>query len=328
VLRAKNARGEAFNVGMKLQTLVPIAFKQSTSNQTLPWYLRHQLYPYSGKVQQSIGTQFSTNDIRYKQDAEFLPEVIVNSNKIIRGSQNLNGLGRADLIIGTKELERMGKKSLLQVLQEKIKGFSEDPNVSRMQNVNINRLSVDPNPDRFLNANEFYRINQATVYFVIDGQPFERYFNGIPPVRNFLEYCLADNIKGVELMTTLGYTANYTMANGGYPSATADIAFIEITTQSGLGPFFKENPGFYHFKPLPYYWPKEYYRPRFKVSENRYNTDRYSTIHWQPNLMPDAQGKASFHFFSASRPGTYTIIVQGTDSNGGIGVLRKVIKIQ
>jgi hypothetical protein len=328
VLRAQNARGDAFNVGIELQTFVPAAFKQSATIKRLPWYLRHQSFPYTGEVQQTISTQFTNNDIRYKQGAEFLPEVIVSSNKIIRGSQNLNGLGRADFIIGTKELEKMGKKTLLQVLQEKIKGFREDPNVSRIQTQNANRMTIDPNMDRFLNANEFYRINQAIVHFVIDGQPFERYFNGLPPIKNFLEYCLADNIKGVELMTSLGYTTNYSLFSGGYPSATADIVYIEITTQSGLGPFFKENPGFYHFKPLPYYWPKDYYRPRFKVSENTYNTDRYATIHWQPNLIPDARGKASIQFFSASRPGTYTIYVQGSDFNGRLGVLRKKIKIQ
>jgi uncharacterized protein YfaS (alpha-2-macroglobulin family) len=43
------------------------------------------------------------------------------------------------------------------------------------------------------------------------------------------------------------------------------------------------------------------------------------TIHWEPNLITDKNGKASLSFFAADKPGSYTVIIEGTDMNGNFG---------
>lgn len=302
VLQARNARGRIFNVGIAINTSVLPPIKRNQYPKALPWYLHDQSLPYSADIQKTIAVQLVTNDFRYTQGDDFLPDVVVSSKRVIRGSQNLNGPGEADLIIGMQELDKMGKKTLLQVLKEKIKGFREDITMR-------------------------FRINRASILFVVDGQPLSRFYLA-HELRSFLEYCTAENIKGIELMTSMRYTAKYSIATGGFPSATDDIAYIEITTHAGLGPFFKETPGFYLHKPLPYYWPKDYYRPRFIVKEGSYNIDRYVTIYWLPNLMIGDNGISEIQFYSGSRSGTYTLIVQGTDYNGRLGIIRKVIRIK
>lgn len=54
--------------------------------------------------------------------------------------------------------------------------------------------------------------------------------------------------------------------------------------------------------------------------------DTRSTIYWNPMLMTDADGKATFEYFNADQKGYYRIVVEGTDNNGQIG--RKVIRYQ
>jgi hypothetical protein len=56
-------------------------------------------------------------------------------------------------------------------------------------------------------------------------------------------------------------------------------------------------------------------------------TDLRSTIHWEPNLITDENGKATVSFFSADKPADYTVIMEGTDLEGNIGYGRQKIKV-
>ena len=56
-------------------------------------------------------------------------------------------------------------------------------------------------------------------------------------------------------------------------------------------------------------------------------TDLRSTIHWEPNVITDKDGKATVSFFSADKPADYTVIMEGTDLNGSLGYQRKKLKV-
>jgi uncharacterized protein YfaS (alpha-2-macroglobulin family) len=56
-------------------------------------------------------------------------------------------------------------------------------------------------------------------------------------------------------------------------------------------------------------------------------TDLRSTIHWEPNLVTDANGKATVSFFTADKLTNYAIIMEGTDLDGGIGYSRQNISV-
>ena len=47
--------------------------------------------------------------------------------------------------------------------------------------------------------------------------------------------------------------------------------------------------------------------------------DTRSTIHWEPNVVTDVNGKAVVSFYSSDRAGTYTVRVEGSDMSGNIG---------
>ena len=47
--------------------------------------------------------------------------------------------------------------------------------------------------------------------------------------------------------------------------------------------------------------------------------DARSTIYWDPDIITDKDGKASFEFYNADTKGTYRVVIEGIDDNGNIG---------
>ncbi|MCO5945870.1 hypothetical protein [Mucilaginibacter flavidus] len=52
--------------------------------------------------------------------------------------------------------------------------------------------------------------------------------------------------------------------------------------------------------------------------------DLRSTIYWNPNIITDKDGKASFEYFNADGKGTYRVVVEGIDADGNLG--RQVLR--
>ena len=172
--------------------------------------------------------------------------------------------------------------------------------------------------------NETYRINSNDVQFVIDGIPLRRFGN----VRETLEYLMATDIKGIEVMNSRRYSSSYSntfLSINEQMNTTMrrENSFIEVTTFSGNGIFMKKVPGVAIYKALPLTWPVNFYAPRYTVKEGSERLpDRRSTIFWQPNLVTNAKGIAETSFYAAARAATYTVILQGSDMNGNIGFRR------
>jgi 5-hydroxyisourate hydrolase-like protein (transthyretin family) len=103
--------------------------------------------------------------------------------------------------------------------------------------------------------------------------------------------------------------------------------FLDITTRSGKGPFIAPTPGRYIYRPLPLYFPKEFYSPKYTVSKSSQNADLRSTIFWDANVVTDENGKASIWFYTADKPGSYTIKMEGTDLFGRFGFKKDTIKV-
>jgi hypothetical protein len=94
--------------------------------------------------------------------------------------------------------------------------------------------------------------------------------------------------------------------------------FITVTTRSGNSYYTRTSPNVMAYRPVPYCLPRQFYRPRYTVNNTAPTVPR-PTIHWEPNLITDKNGKAVLSFFAADKPGTYTVIIEGTDMNGNFG---------
>lgn len=65
--------------------------------------------------------------------------------------------------------------------------------------------------------------------------------------------------------------------------------------------------------------PVEFYSPQYNIKEAMpKGQDLRKTIYWKPDLETNENGEANISFYSADLPTTYTVVVEGVDSDGNI----------
>ena len=96
---------------------------------------------------------------------------------------------------------------------------------------------------------------------------------------------------------------------------------IAIHTRSGKGAERTSVKKSYYSKsimPLGFQKPAEYYAPKYDHPEQNTKPDMRTTIHWQPNVTTNENGTASFSFYTADAPATYTVVIEGITDDGKI----------
>jgi len=72
---------------------------------------------------------------------------------------------------------------------------------------------------------------------------------------------------------------------------------------------------------------KEFYMPKYEVNkQSSLGADLRNTIYWNPKVITDKNGVASFSFFNSDARGSYRVIIEGLDAEGDLG--RQVMHIQ
>ena len=344
VLKAVNKHGKSFNVGIRTDDIQPPVFTKPLQPTITPWYVNSD----------STLLNYTKSEALAKQQEyltagnHLLKEVKITAKKIVNGSQNLNGPGNADLVLDEKDLEAASKKTWLQLLQENLKGFREGffaigAGVTATTDRFLNLYVTDLHPDTLLP--EWYFIKGKPVKLIVDGTSLNQVIT-MGSFRDMTDYLnhTAEDVKGIEVMSSAKYTAEYfsrydpTLPDGTplsiaaslhYPPVLmgpSDIAFIEITTRSGHGPIIDYTPGMYLYKPLAISTPAQFYKPRYNVTDKTTKkTDLRSTIDWEPNIITGKNGEAQVFFYTADKPSTYTITIEGADMKGNLGhTLRKI----
>jgi len=303
IVQARNAKGKNFGIGIEVDEFKPAEIHAEGMGELVPWYVNSDTTLLS----------YVKNNYQHQQDAltgggryKLLRGVVVKGKKGIKGSHNLNGPGEADEVIDQATIEKAGKINLKQLLQQTVKGF---------------RIIYGSE------GREAYTINSDRLIIIIDGVHLARFGQQ----KETLEYLQASDIKGIEVMRGLRTSSNYRstfLTTAQLMDITKQYFFLEITTHSGNGVFMKHTPGVYVYKPLPVSWPVQFYAPRYTVKDAPGRLpDLRSTIFWQPNLVTDKQGVVEASFYSADKPSTYTVILQGSDMNGNVGYRMKKIVV-
>ena len=105
---------------------------------------------------------------------------------------------------------------------------------------------------------------------------------------------------------------------------------ISITTRTGEGEDYGEKKNFNYaaYTPLGYQKPVEFYAPRYDTVEAKQSSipDYRTTVFWKPDLVISDTGTASFDFYAADFPTTYSAVLEGLTTDGRI--IRQVEKIQ
>lgn len=145
-------------------------------------------------------------------------------------------------------------------------------------------------------------------------------YDGVQLDGSMLNTLDAENIYSIEVLRSGANVAIYgSEAPGGLLIITSkrgvDVNYVTNSSPSGLLTYpFK---GYY--KARTYYLPK-YTHPKTDIE----SSDTRSSIYWNPLVITDNNGKASFEYYNADTKGTYRVVIEGIDNNGNLG--RQVYK--
>jgi hypothetical protein len=298
-LQAKNKNNKSTNVGITANEFKAPTF--STMPPVKPWYVNSDTLLINNGNTKIAQQKAQAN---YTGEGNLLKEVAIKDKKTVKDSKNLNGTGEADFILDEKDIGKMTHLSLKDLLAKSFKNFQK---ISR----------------------DYYLLNNRYVALVIDGVFVQQY--GLS-VDMYMDMLVAEDIKGIEVIQTPKYAVAYNPRIIYLLTRYSDRyvpLYLEITTRSGNGAFMNNTPGTYLYKTLPFSLPTKFYRPKYTANNSgiALGTDLRSTIHWEPNVITNAEGKATITFYSADNPTGYTVILEGTDLNGGLGYKRQKINV-
>ena len=294
LIQARNKKDKSFNVGIEVDEFKPQLFMPSQQH-FMPWYVNSDTtllkYIQTGAIQQR-------EQMNLPEGVNILEEVVITRKKTVAGSKNLNGSGNADLVLDQKDMEKAKKLSLFDVLKQR---------------------GLQPYMKEGV---RYWVFKNHIVFLVIDGSklldlPFEE-------MKTYLDFYAAEDIKGIEFMSSIKYKMAYD-PKGTIPAEIGCLhcppppVWLEITTWDGNGSLMKKIAGTYLYKSLPFAGRQQFYRPKYAVKDIVGPKDLRSTVHWEPNVITDKDGKAFVSFYSADSPGTYSVIMEGSDMNGNIG---------
>lgn len=96
----------------------------------------------------------------------------------------------------------------------------------------------------------------------------------------------------------------------------AGMHVISITLRSGAS-ISVEPIGINQAKYRGFYQAREFYSPRYDVKDNRHQLeDKRTTLHWEPIVITDENGRAAVTFFTADVASRYRILIEGITPDG------------
>ncbi|RZK44126.1 MAG: hypothetical protein EOO90_00245 [Pedobacter sp.] len=309
VIQAKTKKGKTGTLGIVLNEFTPAPIPLPPVKKTI--LLETQLDSISENLLKTKAEEYRLTH----RDGLLLDVVTIVGKRSIKGSKNLNGAGEADLTLTDADLNPIAKKTLYNVLIEKVKGFREG--YPRKSN------------------NRIFFINSNVARLIIDGVELDFFYSSDSGpdsyyhfIKSYLDYYQAEDVKGIEVMDSRRYSMSY-KSRFMHPMDDTEYSFIEVTTKTGQGPFLKKAANIYMHRPVNYGDDRYFYHPRYNATnKDSKQPDFRSTIYWNPNLLSDENGKGAFSFFTADKPGTYTIWIEGTDTRGNFGFKTLKMKVQ
>jgi len=304
MLQARNKRGRSFNVGITVDAFTPPVFT-TIGVPSEPWYVDLDIQSLAG-VRRHVEDREALDKLLGKH---VLHEVVVVGQKVIAGSKNLNGPGGSDFALSESDMQKAGKMALREILERDVKGF----------HLGGKRLNV-------------YLINTSLVHLIIDGVNLDFFHPSGTSQKDFydpyLNYLTAEDIKGIEVMTSSRYTGAYFQKFIDPLSSPFEHVFIEITTYSGNGAFLKKTPGVYLYRPpLAFERPARFYQPGRPPDARIARLFHPMTVYWEPDILTGKDGKARFSF-RTNGSGRYLLILEGADMQGGILTMDQEMRIK
>jgi TonB-dependent SusC/RagA subfamily outer membrane receptor len=279
VVQAKNSKGKS-NVTITVDRDNPQVITKNLNAANVEVNVNQSLIPYLTYR----ADQF--NEMRKKgllRREIMLSEVkVVTAKKKIQHSSNLNGAGNAD---ATLTADNFGNcPDLASCLEGRIAGL------------------IIQNGKAYLARNMNSSLSgQTAMQLVVDGMYLEP---------DYLSMISIYDVESIEVLKNISNTAIYGLRGGG--------GVLIINTRRGQNRSNVMSKGIASYSPQGYYLSRQFYSPKYDVSEVNKAADLRSTIFWAPNVITDSNGKASIEFYTADKPGSYKAVIEGIDLNGSV----------
>ena len=140
----------------------------------------------------------------------------------------------------------------------------------------------------------------------------------------------AEDLSGLNISDIVQIDLLTSLTNLSVFGTRGKCGVIAIYTRSGKGGAqTSANKSYYTKKimPLGFQKPVEFYAPKYDTPAQNTKPDLRTTIHWQPNLTTDETGTATFSFYTADAPSTYTVAIEGVTEDGKIVCKRDKILV-
>ena len=249
----------------------------------------------------SIATSIKNNPFRFNQ-ANTLKEVTIKQQRKNYGtefapwqievthSDNLNGPGHADQVLGYQEL-------------------GECFNIADCLRARIPAVNVSHDGMMFVRNQSKSFTKPPQVVFIVDGSVLGT------SMQKLEDLVYVGNIMTIEVLKSGSYLSVY--------GSTAPGGALIITTKKGTeglytGTWEKEAPGILTSEFKGFNVPKKFYVPKY-TAKTIAVPDTRDAIYWNPDIITNEKGTLPLEFYNPDVKGTYRAVVEGIDNDGNLG---------
>jgi len=262
------------------------------------------------------------DDVTLELDTARAPQLEIK--RVANGNETLQNIELTTYLASEKQFYEEQKKyginqhSIL-LKEVKVEAKKDPPLIPHSQNLN-----GPGNADYILTAKDIEKMICGRLVDCLDGVYGLSFTRGLPNGAlvvdgNFVDKDVfndlhQDDIEGIEIIT---FHSQYRAIYGSRMAAGGLI----ITTKraSKLKEYYRYAPGVITYMPKGFYKAREFYSPQYdNPHTNQKMADLRSTIYWNPNIITDKDGKASFSYFNADGKGTYRVVIEGIDADGNL----------
>ncbi len=345
-LQAKNAKGKSMTFGnVSVDKFKAPPVPETVSHPVLPWYVN----PDTTQINYVKRTAESNNEKNIRYNGIVLKEVKIKSNKLIPGTFNRNGPGKADLIFDQQDIKESAVMNLYQLIKQKLPGlkviYEEGVPTLKLNNymvvIEIDGGGLPIRMDHPYTTEQL--IDELNQFPIISFIGMEVMYNrkymynygkppttkGFPGIEIENSRLLFQNLPGLpniappppEVFYKVGHEPGYLERRVNIlTNSSREIAVIAITTANHNGYYKNESPDVTTYRPLPILYPQQFYSPKYNVAPGAViEPDFRATLYWEPNITTDANGKAKVSFYTSDIAGKYTVTIAGVDVTGWIG---------
>ncbi|TDS14946.1 TonB-dependent receptor plug domain-containing protein [Sphingobacterium paludis] len=255
------------------------------------------------------------------------PTVGINKNEATE-KNDLNSLLLDELLQSKKYFAGLESQGLMEksiAIEEVVVTAQRPKNKASESSANLNGpgnadqiisaedLETCPTLDMCLNGRLLgVTFRNGVPYTTRGGGPMQVVLDGMYIEGDQLSMITPMDVQSIEVLRNVNHTAIY----GSYGAN----GLLIITTKTGRDALRNYTPkGILTVQPEGFHLNKTFYKPVYEPdSETTLNQDFRTTIHWEPNLITNKEGKATFDFYTSDEGGQYLITIEGIDFDGRI----------